>query len=268
MMEQGGELQLLVSPCCLPYTRQPLGHVSPALCRAHVELSHVLLVQRPSLPTLRDFSFVFVRMVHQYYAAVRLLCDSRRALRPWPSLAVLPSFRLSRCRGGLPVLVHEVSRRALGSTTTRDCSRTRARALAHAAFHHLYSVGIPIARFRSSIAQPACAPVYASPSTSRQAMQNSGPSGSLLLSRKTLSFSTSCRFIPALRDPEDECATMTIQEVRPRDCPRKRISRPQFSARSCQRGFIFSIKVIFFSRRQRLICFSRPMATCTSWWLS
>src|SRR5215472_16217934 len=59
------------------------------------------------------------------------------------------------------------------------------------------------ARFRSSIAQPACTPVYASPSASQQPTQNSGPSGSLLLSRKTLSFSTSCRFIPALRDPED-----------------------------------------------------------------
>src|SRR5262252_3897995 len=57
---------------------------------------------------------------------------------------------------------------------------------------------------------------------------------------------------------------MPIQGVRPRDCPRKRISRPQFSARSCQRGFVFSIKAIFFSRRQRLICFSRPMATSTS----
>src|SRR5207248_1931002 len=104
-------------------------------------------------------------------------------------------------RGGLPVLVHEVSRRALGSATTRDCSRTRAGVLAHVAFHHPYSVGIPIASFRSSIAQPACTPVYASPSASRQPTQNSGPSGSLFLSRKTLSFSTSCRFIPALREP-------------------------------------------------------------------
>jgi hypothetical protein len=40
-------------------------------------------------------------------------------------------------------------------------------------------------------------PVYASPNTSRCATQNSGPSGSLLLSRRTLSFPASCRFIPA-----------------------------------------------------------------------
>src|SRR6516165_2824489 len=147
----------------------------------------------------------------------------QRDLRPWPSLAVLP-YWLIRHRGGLPVLVHEVSRRALGSTTTRDCSRTRASALAHAAFHHPYSVGIPIARFRSSIAQPACTPVYASPSASRQPAQNSRPRGSLLLSRKTLSFSTSCRFIPALRDPEDVSLAMPMRGVLPRDCPRNRIS--------------------------------------------
>ena len=35
--------------------------------------------------------------------------------------------------------------------------------------------------------QPTCTPVYASPHTSRCATQNSGPSGSLLLSRRTLS---------------------------------------------------------------------------------
>jgi len=45
--------------------------------------------------------------------------------------------------------------------------------------------------------QPTCTPVYASLNTSRWATQNSGPSGSLLLSRRTLSFPASCRFIPA-----------------------------------------------------------------------
>src|ERR1700738_922370 len=45
--------------------------------------------------------------------------------------------------------------------------------------------------------QPTCTPVYASPNTSRCATQNSGPNGSLLLSRRTLSFPASCRFIPA-----------------------------------------------------------------------
>ena len=45
--------------------------------------------------------------------------------------------------------------------------------------------------------QPACTPVYASHCTSRCSTQNSGPSGSLLLSRRTLAFPASCRFIPA-----------------------------------------------------------------------
>jgi hypothetical protein len=45
--------------------------------------------------------------------------------------------------------------------------------------------------------QPTCTPVYASPCTSRYTAQNSGPSGSLLLSRRNLSFPASCRFIPA-----------------------------------------------------------------------
>src|SRR5229473_7301798 len=39
--------------------------------------------------------------------------------------------------------------------------------------------------------------VYASLSTSRYPAQDSRPSGSLLLSRETLSFSTTCRFSPA-----------------------------------------------------------------------
>ncbi len=47
--------------------------------------------------------------------------------------------------------------------------------------------------------QPTCTPVYASLITSRCPTQNSGPSGSLLLSRRTLAFPASCRFIPAHR---------------------------------------------------------------------
>src|SRR5438874_11839242 len=101
-----------------------------------------------------------------------------RASRPWPSPAVLLSFLLSRNRGGLPVLVHEVSRRALGSATTRDCSRTRAGVVAHVAFHRPYSVGISMGSFRRSIAAPSCTPAYASPSALRLLTQRSGPCGS------------------------------------------------------------------------------------------
>src|ERR1700737_1981859 len=70
MVEQGGELHLLIFPCCFPHTRQPLGHALPALCRVRVRLTSVLLDRRPSLPTLRQRWSVFVRMVHRYYSAV------------------------------------------------------------------------------------------------------------------------------------------------------------------------------------------------------
>lgn len=52
----------------------------------------------------------------------------------------------------------------------------------------------------------------------------------------------------ASKDPEDVNTTMLIQGILPRDCPRGRISRPQFSARSCRRGFI-SINSMRFSFR-------------------
>jgi hypothetical protein len=55
----------------------------------------------------------------------------------------------------------------------------------------------PDCQFSELNTQPTCTPVYASPHTSRCATQNSGPSGSLLLSRRTLAFPASCRFIPA-----------------------------------------------------------------------
>jgi hypothetical protein len=62
---------------------------------------------------------------------------------------------------------------------------------------HYKGVGVRIYSFRSWITHPAYPPVYASPSTSRCPVQNSGPSGSLALSRKDSSSSASCRFTPA-----------------------------------------------------------------------
>src|SRR6266851_5923321 len=64
MVEQGGELHLLIVPCCFPHARQPLGHALPALSRVRVRLTSVFLDRRPSLPTLRQRSSVFVRMTH------------------------------------------------------------------------------------------------------------------------------------------------------------------------------------------------------------
>ena len=49
---------------------------------------------------------------------------------------------------------------------------------------HYKGVSVRIYSFRSWITHPAYPPVYASPNTSRCLVQNSKPSGSLLLSRK------------------------------------------------------------------------------------
>ena len=59
----------------------------------------------------------------------------------------------------------------------------------------------PDCNFSKLDTQPTCTSVYASPGTSRHLTQNSRPSGSLPLSRKTLPFSASCRFIPAHEFP-------------------------------------------------------------------
>ena len=56
-------------------------------------------------------------------------------------------------------------------------------------------VGVRIASFRSSIAHPAYTPIY-SLTSSRESAQDSGPRGSLFLSRKNFAFSASCRFYP------------------------------------------------------------------------
>ena len=67
----------------------------------------------------------------------------------------------------------------------------------HVAFHQIKSVGALIASFRSSIPSPPV-PLFTLRRTPRDAeRKNSGPSGSLLLSRRTLAFPASCRFIPA-----------------------------------------------------------------------
>src|SRR5271167_438303 len=121
VVEQGGELHLLVFLRGFPHTRQPLGHACPARCRVRVRRWDVLLDQRPSLPILRRECSLVVRMSHRYYAAVRLLEDvhtGRTAL----AFTRRPA-RLRRHPRGLPVLVQEVSRRAWGSTTTQDCPK-------------------------------------------------------------------------------------------------------------------------------------------------
>src|SRR5260370_40725210 len=79
MVEQSGELHLLIFPCCFPHACQPLGHALPALSRVRVRWTCVLLDRRPSLLTLRQRSSVVVRMIHRYYTVVCLLRDVHAA---------------------------------------------------------------------------------------------------------------------------------------------------------------------------------------------
>src|SRR5215471_15775169 len=109
-----------------------------------------------------------------------------------------PAAWLSRrCLRGLPVLVHEVSRRAVGSSTTPGQTGTRAIAPVYVAFRALQRRRRPDCIFSELNTHPTYSPVYASPCTSRCPAQNSGPSRSLVLSRKNFAFSASCRFSPA-----------------------------------------------------------------------
>ena len=93
--------------------------------------------------------------------------------------------------------MHEVSRRAWGLRLRRTEQELALSPLFMLPSAHYKDVGVRIASFRSSIAHPAYSPVYASLCTSRCPTQNSGPSGSLFLTRKNFEFSASCRFIPA-----------------------------------------------------------------------
>src|SRR6516164_3251379 len=120
-----------------------------------------------------------------------------RAARPQPS-----PVGLQTCAG-----IPEVSRfpcrkclGCLGSTTTQDRPGTRATARGRVAFRSVRQRRRPDCTFSKLHTQPTYSPVYASLCTSRCPTQNSGPSGSLLLSREDLSSSAFRRFIPALPD--------------------------------------------------------------------
>src|SRR5271169_819597 len=173
MVKQSREPFLPPFLCCFSHTVQSLGHSFPALCRVGVGLNDVLLGPRPFLPSLRRRSLFFVRLVHRYYGAVRLLRSVRVCLvalhlrRP----ASFP-FGPRRSRG-LPVLVHVVSQRARVLRLRRtDCP------LAIIAKQPCCLP--PIRResaswfcvFRSSIARPTDTPVYASGDTSRCHLQD------------------------------------------------------------------------------------------------
>src|SRR3982074_3442790 len=104
-----------------------------------------------------------------------------RAFRRKPSPAVLLLVGSRRLRG-LPVLVHEASRRVWGLRLRRT-HQGLAISLPPCCPPQMQKGRRPDCPFSELNTQPACTPVYASPNTSRYPTQNSGPSGSLLLSR-------------------------------------------------------------------------------------
>src|SRR5271157_5382098 len=99
---------------CSPHPHQPWGHAFPALCRARVGRMSVLLDQRPSLLILRRRPSVLVRVIHRYYATVRLLGDVHAGCTAIAFSRRPATVYSGRCLPGLPVLVQEVSRRVWG----------------------------------------------------------------------------------------------------------------------------------------------------------
>src|SRR5439155_8337137 len=79
-----------------------------------------------------------------------------------------------RCLRGLPVLVHEISRRVWGLRLRRTEQGLALSPLFMLPSAHLYRVGVRVVSFRSSIAHPAYTPVYASLSPSRYQRKTRG----------------------------------------------------------------------------------------------
>src|SRR6516225_8658627 len=96
----------------------------------------------------------------------------------------------------LSVLAHGVSMRAWGLRLRRTGQELALALLPMLPSAHYKGVGVRIASLRSWIPTPPilCLRFVGSLTV---ATQDSRPSGSLFLSRETLSFSTSCRFSPA-----------------------------------------------------------------------
>src|SRR3979411_1948177 len=201
MVEQSGEPFLLPIFCCLPHTVQPLGHTFPALCRTHARWNDVLLGLCPSLPDLRRRLPLVVRLVHRYYGTVRLLLNVhvRRSVYGLRG-PVLPCW--PRRTGALSVLVHVVSQRARVLRLRRTEQATRVLRGCRVAFLLSERSRHPVpTAFRSSIARPTNASVYASRNTSRCSLQDSRPGWiRYFLSCRALASPTTCRFIPALSE--------------------------------------------------------------------
>jgi len=122
------------------------------------------------------------------------LTDSGRSR---PSLLLSALTRRSQ-RRGLPVLVHVVSWRAWGLRLRGTPDRLAFSPALVWPSPSVHRVGVPIYDFRSSIPSPPMPLFTLRPAPRDTARKTRGQVGSLLLSCRTLSFLTTCRFIPAL----------------------------------------------------------------------
>src|SRR5580692_3939345 len=130
------------------YTAPSLAHSSSPRCVGQVWNETMLSVAHALFsPDSRRRSLFFVRLVHRYYDAVRLLQSVRVCLVAWhlrrpASLPFGP--RHSR---GLPVLVHVVSQRARVLRLRRTVCWLAIIANNRVSFLHQERVGILILRF-------------------------------------------------------------------------------------------------------------------------
>ena len=189
---------LAVQRCCLPHTAQSLGHASPKQCRARARSGDALLGLHPFLPNLRQRWHSVVRLVHRYYSAVRPLQavhGRHTAFRLRGPLSVLTR---PRRLGGLQVLV-PVAPRCGWVLRLRRADEPLASHVARRVTFPFGGLGrCPEGNFRSSIAPPADALVYASSVTSRCRPQDSGSGWSRwLFSCRALASPATCRCIPA-----------------------------------------------------------------------
>ena len=144
-----------------------------------------------------DEPSVFVRMIHRYYAAVRLLADVHAGRTAWAfSRRPAADVRRRRLRG-LPVLVYEVSRRAWGLRLRRTNKGSRYRHCPCCLPHMLTASASGLYIFAAQSPTPPI-PLFTLRRAPRDAQRKTrGQSGSLLLPCKASSSSASYRFSPA-----------------------------------------------------------------------
>ncbi len=176
VMQQSGELHILVQCCRLSYLRQLAWRVYPALSPERVLLAQIPLGQTPSLHPLRRRCFGFVRRLPRYDGSVRLPVFVRHRL-----LSLDFPMRPERT-GRSRVNPGSLNFRARCVPTCQGHRPRRTPAqLAMALDWMLPSAlcqGVGVLKlgvFRGSIAWPAVPPVYASYPALRLCPQDSEP---------------------------------------------------------------------------------------------